>query len=352
MQLVNSAVVDNLVSVDEGEGVPRGGGIFLGEAAAALLINSTVSGNEAAGANDSLGGGVYVGPTSAIALINATVVNNVADLGGGVYLDGGFVFLTDTLVSNNSGVIGVDEFQNDGGEVDNNGFNLFGRSGTAGVSGFTPDATDIVPIESPAQIFDQNLGVGSTHALVAGSPAIDASPTPCINPTDQRGALRPQGPGCDIGAFEAAAAPVTPPPPPPVITPPPPPPVIQPPTLPPVTVTPVIPPSGIACTGTRCRVPVQCNGAPGQVCQVSVRILVKRSALNLREARQSVFAAGVTNVPAGQVGTIRPKLRKAGRNLVRNSVKRTIRGTASFTNTVGTTISVTNVPTRIRLPRR
>src|SRR5439155_2076164 len=43
-----------------------------------------------------------------------------------------------------------------------------------------------------------------THALVPGSPAIDVIPAtdPACTGTDQRGVTRPQGPACDIGAFE------------------------------------------------------------------------------------------------------------------------------------------------------
>jgi hypothetical protein len=46
-----------------------------------------------------------------------------------------------------------------------------------------------------------------THALLAGSPAIDsANAAACaaahVNGVDQRGVWRPVGPGCDIGAFE------------------------------------------------------------------------------------------------------------------------------------------------------
>jgi hypothetical protein len=41
------------------------------------------------------------------------------------------------------------------------------------------------------------------HALLPGSPAIDAIPeSECAVETDQRGMARPQGNGCDIGAFE------------------------------------------------------------------------------------------------------------------------------------------------------
>jgi hypothetical protein len=53
-----------------------------------------------------------------------------------------------------------------------------------------------------------NGGDTKTHALLPGSPAIDAIPVvSCTLPTDQRGALRPVvqislDTPCDIGAFE------------------------------------------------------------------------------------------------------------------------------------------------------
>ena len=51
-----------------------------------------------------------------------------------------------------------------------------------------------------------NGGDTDTHALVPGSPAIDAVPAgSCTAATDQRGVSRPQGADCDIGAFELEA---------------------------------------------------------------------------------------------------------------------------------------------------
>jgi hypothetical protein len=54
-----------------------------------------------------------------------------------------------------------------------------------------------------------NGGRTETHALLPGSPAIDAiAEADCIDlagspvAEDQRGVDRPQGAGCDIGAFE------------------------------------------------------------------------------------------------------------------------------------------------------
>ncbi|MGH8570524.1 MAG: choice-of-anchor Q domain-containing protein, partial [Gammaproteobacteria bacterium] len=92
-------------------------------------------------------------------------------------------------------------------------FNLYGTNGDAGVVGFTPGPTDIVPAAGVtfadilAPLAD-NGGPTQTHALVFGSPATDASPIDkhCAA-TDQRGVFRPQGPACDIGAFEAGVEP-------------------------------------------------------------------------------------------------------------------------------------------------
>jgi hypothetical protein len=47
---------------------------------------------------------------------------------------------------------------------------------------------------------------GGTHALAAGSPAIDAGDDAQCPATDQRSVVRPQGAHCDIGAVERAAA--------------------------------------------------------------------------------------------------------------------------------------------------
>jgi hypothetical protein len=132
----------------------------------------------------------------------------------------GTLTLARTLVSGNTASTGP--------EIDNNGtvladnHNLFGVNGTAGVEGFTPGATDIVPpagvllpdILDPTLAF--NGGPTQTHALVPGSPAIDAGGPVCTDTTgdplttDQRGRPRMvdgdgDGDGtaaCDIGAFE------------------------------------------------------------------------------------------------------------------------------------------------------
>ncbi len=52
-------------------------------------------------------------------------------------------------------------------------------------------------------VLADNGGPTPTHALLSGSPAIDAAGPGCARPaTDRRGVARPQGAACDIGAYE------------------------------------------------------------------------------------------------------------------------------------------------------
>jgi hypothetical protein len=80
------------------------------------------------------------------------------------------------------------------------------------------DQSGIDPLLGPLQ---DNGGSTPTHALLPGSPALNAIPTAActwdddadpLTPevpllTDQRGIDRPQGSGCDIGAFERVPPP-------------------------------------------------------------------------------------------------------------------------------------------------
>jgi len=86
-------------------------------------------------------------------------------------------------------------------------YNLIG-DGTG--SGITNEGGNLVgnvppyaaPIDPLLGALSKNGGTTATHALLAGSPAIDAGTSEGCPPTDQRGVSRPQGEACDMGSFE------------------------------------------------------------------------------------------------------------------------------------------------------
>jgi hypothetical protein len=183
------------------------------------LTESTISGNTTA----YTGGGVmnYTDTGGAsVTLIDSTITGNTAgSIGGGIYNRGydgnpATVKLIKCLVAGNQAPT-APEIGTDGGDdaiISRSAVNLFGFNGDAGVTGFTPGPFDVVPSVPLAAILDpilaDNGGPTRTHALVPGSPAIDATSATeqgCFG-ADQRGVLRPQGGGCDIGAVELMVA--------------------------------------------------------------------------------------------------------------------------------------------------
>jgi hypothetical protein len=192
------------------------------------IENSTVSGNIA-----NVGGGVdnYAGR---LTITNSTISGNRANAAGGILNNGysnaycyafyscsdGNLILNRSLIAGNQAAV-APEIQNLSNVTANN-FNLFGAKGNAGVTGFTPGPTDIVPAPgvTVADILgplENNGGPTETHALVAGSPAINAGnlggcmdSAGALLTTDQRGFPRPfNGTICDIGSYELQADPLT-----------------------------------------------------------------------------------------------------------------------------------------------
>ncbi len=177
------------------------------------LINSTLSGNQANGS----GGGVNNVWGGALTINNSTIVTNVVDLnndddgvnpesGGGVYEHS-----SDVVNVKNSIIAGNIEMnegaQDCDGNINSQGYNLVGEGTgcpTDGPGDLTVDPDDVF-VTVLGSLRD-NGGDTLTHALLPGSPAIDAGhPAPpgsggdaCL-PTDQRGENRFV---CDSGAFE------------------------------------------------------------------------------------------------------------------------------------------------------
>ena len=213
LTLNSSTVFSN---IDTGEGTC--GGIFIA-GTLVTLNNSTVSGNVSSttAASNNKGGGITVTNNGALTVNDSTITNNSSLYsGGGIRLGDATSTLTlvRSLIAGNTATSGNHELFSNGGTVTSNNYNLFGHSGrtTAQALGsFTPGGTDLTatsdgttPTLSSALLNPTAANNGGTtlnHALVTGSPAIDAAGAtgPAI---DQRGISRPQGSAFDIGAFE------------------------------------------------------------------------------------------------------------------------------------------------------
>src|SRR5206468_4149069 len=198
----NSTLSGNTTSISG-----SGGGVF-NSGGTVTIQDSTLSGTSGH-RGDGSGGGVSNSGT--VTIQNSTLSGNSASYGGGVSNYGGTLTLVRTLVSGNTAPTGpeIDNFPN--GTVTADNYNLSGHDGNAGVAGFTPGATDVVPAEPLTDILDPTLadngGPTFTHALVPDSPALDASPADAnCPPTDQPGVPRPQGSARDLGAFALEAS--------------------------------------------------------------------------------------------------------------------------------------------------
>ena len=176
------------------------------------LLNSTISGNKSPGDG---GGVLYFGTSAPMQAMSSTIAFNTADSdgngsgdGGGIFVMGGDVMLANTIIGAN--VDRGSEAPDCGGELVSEGHNLLSNAAGCVLAG--PGVGDMVGAAPLLGPLADNGGATPTHALLIGSPAIDAGdPTGCkdesgnILGTDQRGFPRPQGAACDVGAFEQAA---------------------------------------------------------------------------------------------------------------------------------------------------
>ena len=182
--LTNSTLSDN--------SAVNGGGFFSSTYSMVTIANSTLSANSAS----EKGGGFYNDNNtyvpSEVTVTNSTLSGNAAAIGGGLYseLSNSVVVtrLTNTIVASSLGG------------------NCAGDSLVTDVANLFDDATcngtAIVNINLDSNLSD-NGGPTQTHALLAGSAAIDAGmdcSVPPVNGLDQRSFERDAL--CDIGAFE------------------------------------------------------------------------------------------------------------------------------------------------------
>jgi hypothetical protein len=225
LHIINSTISNNTATNGDG-----GGGIFISVSGTLNITGSTVSGNTATNGG---GGGIYNGVSGTLNATNITVSGNTAsDLGGGILnnatatinsstisgntsTNGGGIYnnftatLNNSLIALNTGADGPDLLgRGSRGKPFSGNSNLIGNAD--GSEAFGPTTNQLGstgnPINPLLGALQDNGGRTFTHALLAGSPAIDAGTTALA--TDQRGVSRPQngdglgGAQSDIGAFE------------------------------------------------------------------------------------------------------------------------------------------------------
>jgi len=224
--LVNTSTISANVS-------SFGGGIF-NSYGALTLVNSTIAEN-GAGAT---GGGIYTQSDSAVTVSFSTIWNNIANNGqgftpialtppstGGGGGGGCCIFIADVYNSGGAGILyaeaaeGTPTMSVKNSILSNYGDNCQGQFISAGYN-LSDDGTCLNSLTQTSDLnntaagldpggLKNNGGPTQTVALLATSSAVNAIPlSSCTdasgNPvtTDQRGVRRPQGSGCDIGAFE------------------------------------------------------------------------------------------------------------------------------------------------------
>jgi predicted outer membrane repeat protein len=197
LTLAQSTVTGNMAS--------QGGGIYAYRGSLSL-DNCTVSGNKAS----SVGGGIYFTLNTTVAIRNSTITSNSATTsGGGVHGSHGGsasigLTLSNTIIAGNVNAKAPDLSFNKSQYVAGNN-NLIG---VANVGGATFSGTNNLlgtlasPLNAKLAPLGNYGGPTLTHALLPGSPAINAGAPIAGITTDQRGYARTYGSAPDIGAYE------------------------------------------------------------------------------------------------------------------------------------------------------
>lgn len=214
IDIQGSAIYENGAS-----GVGRGGGSGGGISndGEMHIHNSTISKNTAGSGINGHGGGMYNGGILSLAFCTLTenLVSSFYSEGGGIAQSGTGLSIYGTLIAGNAvNTQSTDPSPDVDGTFTSLGYNLIGNNN--GLT-MTPEQGDLIgtqdsPIDPLLASLADNGGPTPTHALLEGSPAINAADPNSAISEDQRGFDRPQAGRADIGAFESAFGPATPPP--------------------------------------------------------------------------------------------------------------------------------------------
>ncbi len=161
-----------------------------------MIVNSTLSGN-----NTQVGG--TISNFGLLHLLNSTLTANQATNSAALRNFGGQSTLVNTIVAQQAAGADCSVLH---GTILSRGHNL--DSDNSCQLNATGDLPNQNPQLGPLQ---DNGGQTLTHALLEGSPAIDAGlddvcDVAPVNAIDQRGVTRYEGPHCDIGAYELDVA--------------------------------------------------------------------------------------------------------------------------------------------------
>jgi hypothetical protein len=237
-----------LMATDAGDFWQGGGGIYNGEGATLNLIDSTVSNNTSGwdgggvfsffntttlierstlSGNTALNVGGAIRMLGNADIVNSTISGNVSTAwhGGAMFLTDGIVDIVNSTITANTsppGTAGI--FSGTfGGPLPtvtltntvmtaNGDFGCIGFGGDPAVlvvsggnnvfsdGSCSPVASDQIVADAMLGPLADNGGPTLTHALQAGSPAIDAANNAVCPATDQRGVARDAA--CDVGAYE------------------------------------------------------------------------------------------------------------------------------------------------------
>ena len=212
--LVGSGVLTIDVSTISGNTAGRGGGLFVSTGEASLT-SSTISGNTSV----EEGGGIYAG-TADLSISSSTVAFNeslLADVGGGIHynivgLDSSTFEIHNSVIASNIAAGAASDLRLLASDFLDLQFSLIGSNAATPLVAAPIGSPDVNGnlIGTSAAVIDpllgdlsDNGGLTPTHALLAGSPAIDAGSSMLSN--DQRGIpfTRDAGDAVDIGAFES-----------------------------------------------------------------------------------------------------------------------------------------------------
>jgi hypothetical protein len=190
-----------------GNSTPFEGGGLLFDYGSVTAVNCTFSGNRAGEA----GGAIFMflsGSVATLHLTSVTITANVAPQGGGLQAPAtlqadALAVVWNTLIAGNSASLGPDV----DGYVISLGYNLVGQvdgsTGWASRDSLGHTSAPLDPLLGPLQ---DNGGPTPTHALLAGSPAIDTGAPSLWGSVDQRGTVRFHSglnPPIDVGAFDS-----------------------------------------------------------------------------------------------------------------------------------------------------